>query len=158
LRKSRPRKNIMLEEAVDFARIAITIPEDILEQLDLAARLYGQPRSTLIQKACRDVAEDLVGLDWLKEIFQQKDVKNGSDSYDVSKIISRLYEWAPAATDNSFYLTPAHLEFIRQELGQVKDSKKSKWIEFCKKCKLDPERAPKDKAVRCFPPEALIET
>jgi hypothetical protein len=157
LRKSRARKNITLEEPVEFARIAITIPEDVLGQLDVAARLYGQARSTIIQKACKDVAEDLVGLDWLKEIFQQKEVRSGSDGYDVSKIISRVFEWAPAASDNSFYLTPSHLEFIKQELEQAKESKKNKWIEFCKKCKLDTEKLPKDKVVRCFPPEELIE-
>src|SRR5208282_2807243 len=98
----RHRKRISLDEPTQFVRIAITVPKDLLEQVDAAAYLYGQPRSGLIQKALREASDDLIGLDWIKEIFQQRDIKR-EQGYDVDKLVQRIFEWAPAAGDATFY-------------------------------------------------------
>jgi hypothetical protein len=146
-------------EPVEFERIAITIPTDMLQQVDLAARLYRETRSGMIQRACRAMVGDLVGVDWIKEIVQEKEVKLSSGIYDLDKLISRIYDWAPSGSgDKTFYLSPPQVQFIKAELdGEKTDSKKSKWQEFCEKLKLDPENIPADRPVLCVPSEEAVE-
>src|SRR2546426_12096251 len=84
-------KTIELEPE-DYARIAFTMPTDLLSRIDEAAKLYGITRSTPIQNACKVyVDEDLIGTDWLRHLLQHKEIKRGSPTgYDVSALIDEL--------------------------------------------------------------------
>lgn len=97
-------------------------------------------------------------VDWIREILQEKTVRKGEASYDVDKLISRLFDDATAWTgENSFMLSPPQLEFLRRELEKARgESKKSSWSEFCEKCKCDPDKIVGDRPTILVPPEELI--
>jgi hypothetical protein len=154
----RRRKKIVPAEPVKFERIAMTIPKDLLKEVDYVAQLYRRTRSSMIQSACNWMVEDLVRVDWIREIFQEKGVQHGQAGYDVDKLISSLFESAtPGPSENTFQLTPPQLEFVKGELEKARgESKKSKWTEFCEKCKCDPEKIASDRPTVLVPLEELV--
>lgn len=153
----RRRKRIIPGEPVEFERISITIPKDLLKEIDYATKLYRQTRSGLIQIACNEIVKDTARADWIREILQEKDVRKGETSYNVDKLISRLFEETAEIGENSFQLSPPQMEFLRGELEKAKgESRKSSWSEFCEKCKCDPEKIVSDKPTILVPPEELV--
>jgi hypothetical protein len=165
LSSKRPRRHTVLEggrrvvktvelEPEDYARIAFTMPTDLLGRIDEAAKLYGITRSTLIQNACKVyVDEDLIGTDWLRHLLQHKEIKRGSPTgYDVSALIDELsYNYVPGLNEPGvdLYLTPEHLQIIKKALEPEKSIRgRNKWLEFCQKAGLDPNNVPKDKPVK----------
>src|SRR5208282_5099529 len=110
----RHRKRIAPTEPVEFERITITIPKGLLKEVDYIARLYQHTRSSMIQSACDSMADDLIRADWIKAIFQEKDLRRDQGAYDVDKIISSLFEEGPPGPEeNSFQLTPPQIEFVK---------------------------------------------
>src|SRR2546421_12330089 len=96
------KRSVELESG-DFARIAFTMPTDLLSRIDEAAKLYGITRSTLIQNACKVyVEEDLIGTDWLRHLLQHKEIKKGSPTgYDVNALIDELsYYYVPELNES----------------------------------------------------------
>lgn len=156
-KQRRRRRSIILAEPVEFERISITIPKDLLKEIDYATKLYRQTRSGFIQIACNEVVKDTVRVDWIREILQEKDVRKGEASYNVDKLISRLFEESTETGENSFLLSPPQLEFLKGELEKARgESKKSSWSELCEKCKCDPEKIVSDRPTLLVPPEELI--
>ncbi len=152
---SRKVKNIEVLEPPEIIRIGMTMPKRLLDTLDQAAKLYGISRSELVQDACQDLTNKLLGTAWLEEMLQRMDIKYTSKknpTYDVEKLISAIYEECPTNLPdvNQAVLTPKRLELIKNALQGRKstDDPANKWLEFCNKCGLDPENIPKDKPVR----------
>jgi hypothetical protein len=142
-------------EPEDYARIALTMPMDLLAKIDEASKLYGMTRSGLIQNACKVyVDEDLLGTDWLRHLLQHKEVKKGSPTagYNVDVLVDWLSDYyVPEMNEPGvdLYLTPEHLQIIRKALEPEKTIRgKNKWLEFCEKTGLDPDNIPKDRPVK----------
>ena len=91
-KQRRRRKSIIPAEPVEFERISMTIPKDLLKEVDYVTKLYRQTRSGTIQSACVDMVQDLVRVDWIRGILQEKGVRQGEATYNVDKLISRLFE------------------------------------------------------------------
>ena len=152
---SRKVKNVEVLEPPETIRIGMTIPKRLLEPIDQAAKLYGVSRSELVQTACLDFTNRILGIAWLEDILQRMDIKYTSRRnpvYNVEKLIDAIYDECPTNLfdGNQAVLTPTHLELIQNALQGKKsiDDPANKWLEFCNKCGLDPENIPKDKPVR----------
>jgi hypothetical protein len=147
-------------EPEEFIRIALTIPTDIMKNLDQASQLYGITRSKLIQLACKHYLEDdLLDTSWLRELLSDEDIKRPS-GYDVDELVDTLSSYSVTGINEEgkdLTLLPEHLQMIRKALEPERASKgQSKWLEFCEKTGLDPKNIPKDRAVKLVFAETIF--
>lgn len=139
----------------EFARIALTVPSELLKKVDEAAALYDVSRSRFIQDACREHVEKLTGTERLQRILLAKDQKYAGvrvrgRGIIVKTLIYHLSQDLETVDGNTFYLTPTHLQTLKNELEKQKSliGRENKWQEFCRRLKLDPQKLPKDKTVK----------